>query len=128
MSNIKHVLIVEDDGDVLEVLQKIFLEEGLEVSTAVNGLDALEKFNEKRPDIIFSDIFMPELDGAQLAIRVKDIAPDLPIVLVSGRFTDLIDMHRAGEFKCDRILYKPFTKWDILQTLSFFNSDDGSNG
>jgi CheY-like chemotaxis protein len=126
MSKKKHVLIVEDDPDVLQVLNEIFLDEGLQVTTAVDGLDAMEKFNLSRPDIIFADIMMPGLDGAQMAIKIKALAPDLPIILVSGRFNDLIDKHYTGEIKCDQVLYKPFTKTDIIQTVSMYLAEKGT--
>ena len=122
MTEIKRVLVIEDDEDILDVLKNIFLEEGFEVDTAVDGLDGFEKFKAKKPDIIFADIVMPKLDGSQLAIKIKELSPSTPIILVSGRFTDLLDRHYDGELKCDQVLYKPFTRTDILQSIALFNS------
>ena len=122
MTEIKRVLVIEDDEDILDVLKNIFLEEGFEVDTAVDGLDGFEKFKANKPDIIFADIVMPKLDGIQLAIKIKELSPSTPIILVSGRFTDLLDRHYDGELKCDQVLYKPFTRTDILQSIALFNS------
>ncbi len=122
MTEIKRVLVVEDDEDILDVLKNIFLEEGFEVYTAVDGLDGFEKFKANKPDIVFADIVMPKLDGNQLAIKIKELSPSTPIILVSGRFTDLLDRHYDGELKCDQVLYKPFTRIDILQSIALFNS------
>jgi two-component system, OmpR family, response regulator VanR len=120
MSTVKSVLVVEDDPDILDVLKNIFIEEGLEVFTAVDGLDGLAKFKAHNPDIIFADIMMPGLDGQQLTIEIKKLSPETPIILVSGRFTDLLDRHHEGELTCDQVLYKPFTRVDIVQTLSLY--------
>ena len=120
MSDLKRVLVIEDDEDILEVLKNIFLEEGFDVDTAVDGLDGFSKFQACKPDIIFSDIMMPGMDGSALAKKIKEISPKTPIVLVSGRFPDLLDRHYDGELQCDQVLYKPFTRVDIIQSLSLF--------
>jgi CheY-like chemotaxis protein len=57
------VLIVDDEESILQSLQGILSDEGLEVFTAASGLSALEKIDEMLPDIVLLDIWMPEMDG-----------------------------------------------------------------
>lgn len=65
------ILCVEDNKDSLELL-KVFLEgSGYEVSTATNGIEALDEARKSRPDVIVSDIMMPEMDGFELCRRIK---------------------------------------------------------
>ena len=65
------ILIVEDDDDSRILLKRLLETTGYEVSDAVNGVDALEQAKRSRPDMILSDIMMPEMDGFMLCRLAK---------------------------------------------------------
>jgi signal transduction histidine kinase len=80
------VLIVEDSPDTLLLLSTIFRREGASVTTAASAVQALERAVEKRPNIIVSDIGMPDVDGYQLLeqLRILPGLADVPAIAISG--------------------------------------------
>lgn len=81
------VLIVDDEIDALELMQELFENKGYYSITATNGLDALNKIKNQEPDIILSDIRMPEMDGMQLLkILTKEYA-HIPVIMVTAHGT-----------------------------------------
>jgi len=102
------ILVVEDEPLVREVLGVYLSEDKHEVTTAVNGRDGLEKFQASRFDLVLTDRAMPELNGDQLAVEIKKLKPEQPLILLTG-FGDL--MTGAGEKPpgVDLIVSKPFT-------------------
>lgn len=91
------VMVVEDSSTVLNYEKDILQEAGFEVIPAVNGKDALSKFNEEI-DLIVTDISMPEMDGLELTRRIKEIKNSIPVVVVSslGSEEDIKQGLRAG--------------------------------
>src|SRR6185369_9471232 len=66
-----HVLLVDDDADKLNLLDFVLRMEGYNVRTAANGREALEAVESYPPDLIITDVMMPELDGYELARRIR---------------------------------------------------------
>lgn len=81
----KTILCVDDNEQSLSI-RKIMLEtRGYRVVTCVNGKEALEIFQRGGIDLVLSDLIMPELDGGDLISRVKDLSPETPAILFSGK-------------------------------------------
>jgi CheY-like chemotaxis protein len=81
------ILVVDDDLDIRESLSSILTEEGFEVSTALNGLEALIAVNEgPSPHVIVLDLSMPVLDGHQLLtiMRERGLLARIPVIVVSA--------------------------------------------
>ncbi len=81
------VLIVDDEIDALELMQELFENKGYHSMTATNGLDALNKIKNQEPDIILSDIRMPEMDGMQLLKILTKENPHIPVIMVTAHGT-----------------------------------------
>jgi two-component system chemotaxis sensor kinase CheA len=81
----KQILIVEDSLTTRELEKNILKSLGYEIATAVDGVDALNKINEQKPDLIVTDIQMPRLDGFELTKKIKDDSKykDIPVVIVT---------------------------------------------
>src|SRR5687767_6985021 len=92
------VLLVEDDPDKTELLKVALSREGYEVQTAVNGREALCAIESFQPDLIISDIMMPEMDGYELAKRIRENPRTryIPIILQSAARIEAKDF-RLGE-------------------------------
>jgi len=104
----KRVLLVDDEELVRKILNEFLLGDGHCVELASNGRDALEKFRRGRFDLAIVDRAMPDMSGDQVAATVKQSAPDLPVIMLTGFGTM---MEAAGELPpgVDLILSKPVT-------------------
>ena len=101
------VLVVDDDADVLASLERGLRLSGFEVSTAVDGAEALRSATETRPDAIVLDINMPVLDGVSVVTALRAMDNDVPVCVLSARSS--VDDRVAGlEAGADDYLVKPF--------------------
>jgi two-component system, response regulator, stage 0 sporulation protein F len=80
----KKILLVDDEENIRFIYEEEFKEEGYAVSTAANGIDALELFSREKPDLVVLDIQMPGLNGIEVLRRMKTLEPSVPIILCSA--------------------------------------------
>src|SRR4030066_867186 len=78
------VLIVDDEEGIRESLSGIFEDEGYEVLTSSSGEEALKALKEQNPDLILLDVWLPGIDGVQTLKDIKNMKPDLPVIMISG--------------------------------------------
>ena len=80
------VLVAEDHSDLRRLLDLTFENSGMEVVTACDGQDALDKLDEARPDVLVTDLIMPRLDGLELVRRVRErpAYAELPVLLLTA--------------------------------------------
>lgn len=97
------ILFVDDEEPVRVVAQRALGKLGFEVFTAINGQEALELLEEKKVDLVVSDITMPALDGIELARRLGELKPELPVILCSGNPPTL-----SSKLHISAFLPKPF--------------------
>lgn len=81
------ILVVDDEIDTRELMQELFESKGYKSDTAKNGLDALNKIRESEPDIVISDIRMPEMDGMQLLEILSKSYSHIPVMMVTAHGT-----------------------------------------
>jgi CheY-like chemotaxis protein len=115
----RHVLVVDDDPLILEVLQTVLDLEEFRVTTASDGESALDAIAAERPDVVVCDVMMPGLDGLEVCRRIKDdpSTADLPVVLLTAR--DRGEDRIAGEAAgCDAYLTKPFSPLFLIEVIS----------
>lgn len=80
----KKILIIDDEPTALRVLRKILEFEGYEVLEAANGKEGVELFQQNPCDLVITDMVMPIKDGLQTILDLREEAPDLPVIAVSG--------------------------------------------
>lgn len=107
------ILIAEDDPLLRKTTTHYLTGKGYSVLEARDGKEALQLFREKKPDILLTDLRMPELDGMQLVETVVQEDPTMPVIIFSGMGTmvDVIDALRIGAWD---YLTKPISNLDIL--------------
>ncbi|MFQ5584524.1 MAG: sigma-54-dependent transcriptional regulator [Calditrichia bacterium] len=81
------ILIVDDEVDALDLMEELFQKNNYETFTARNGVEALNVVRESEPDIMISDIFMPEMDGMALLEMVRKKYPDVSIIMITAHGT-----------------------------------------
>jgi CheY-like chemotaxis protein len=100
------VLVVDDDPDILEAICDILGTESYRVARARNGLEALERVDAERPDVILLDLMMPVMDGVTFAqaLRRRPAVSDVPILVISADGNP----QRAASVNARGYLAKPF--------------------
>ena len=81
------ILIVDDEESVRKSLADVMRDEGYEVVTAASGKEGVDLLHESQPSIALLDIAMPDMDGIETLQRLKEIRPDLPVVMITGHGT-----------------------------------------
>ncbi|RMI02422.1 MAG: response regulator [Calditrichaeota bacterium] len=110
------VLLVEDESDVRETLAEMLEDEGCDVTTASNAHEALLKFQKFNCDVVFTDLSMPGVNGIELARKLKQINPAVPVFIVTGwNQVDPALMEANGVV--DGIIRKPFNMENIRTEL-----------
>ncbi len=84
---IASVLIVDDEQSIVQSLSGLLSDEGFEVSTAVNGYDALKAIESQSPDLVLLDIWMPGMDGIETLTEIKKINPQIQVIIITGHGT-----------------------------------------
>lgn len=109
------VLVVDDDRKLLDMLRRTLAYEGYQVVTATDGRDALAQAQAQRPDVVVLDWLMPELDGIEVAKRLRE-AEDTPILMLTAR--DAVEDRVEGlDSGADDYLVKPFAPAELLARI-----------
>jgi two-component system, cell cycle response regulator DivK len=113
------VLLVEDDLDGRRMYAEWLRGAGFRVLEAHNGLQALERAFEQRPDIIVSDLNIPGIDGFELTRRLKQDprTHDVPVLAVTGYAAFAAEPERATRAGCDGVLPKPCSFEDLESSI-----------
>ncbi len=111
------VLVVDDEALVRQVLADYLSGDGHSVDTACDGHQALDVFKKKKFDLVVTDRAMPEMNGDQLALALKKLAPDLPLVMLTG-FGELMKAKGEHPKGVDFLLSKPLTLDVFREVLS----------
>ena len=108
------VLVVEDNSDMRDFIGNTLKKE-FQVIKAENGLDGLHKLRDTVPDIILTDIMMPQMSGDQMIemIRKNDDYKDIPIILLTAKIDDELKLKLLGE-GCQDFISKPFSQKELL--------------
>ncbi len=112
------ILLVDDEVAVGQMLRELLLSMGYEVVLCASSAQALETFqqNGAHIDLVFTDMTMPGMTGAELARRIKQLNPAMPVVLCTG-FSESIDEEKARRMGIDGYLLKPVIKRQLAQTI-----------
>ncbi|HBT39586.1 MAG: Response regulator receiver protein [Thermotoga sp. 50_1627] len=113
----KRVLIVDDAAFMRMLLKDIITKAGYEVAgEAANGVEAVEKYKELKPDVVTMDIMMPEMDGITAIKKIKEIDPNAKIIVCSamGQQAMVIEAIQAG---AKDFIVKPFQHSRVIEAL-----------
>lgn len=116
------VLIVDDESTMLKMLEKKLVLDGYRVMNALNGMMAIQKAKEEIPDLIVSDLMMPQMSGQEMAKQLnKDsLTQEIPIIFITstmGVENDKGDEQMEIDGKYYRIFAKPIHERKLLSTI-----------
>ena len=110
------VLVVDDNRDIVELVQRVLRTEGYEVVIARDGLEALQQEAVTHPNLVILDVNLPALDGWEVCKRIK-ARRDVPVILLTVR-AERADIERSRAVGADEHILKPFDITDMLKHIA----------
>ena len=114
----EYILFVDDDEQIVNVVQQILERLGYHVAARTSSVEALKTFQTQpeKYDLVITDLTMPNMTGTELAKRLIDIRPDIPIILCTG-FSEAISEEKAKAIGIREYVMKPITMYDLAMTI-----------
>lgn len=114
------ILVIDDDPQMLGYLLEVMEFSGYGVATARNGLSGLDSFRQQRPDLVLTDIVMPDMEGIALIRAIRELDKDVPIVAMSGGGRGGLSMYldAATRLGANAALQKPFTSDELFRAVN----------
>ncbi|MDP2654304.1 MAG: response regulator [Candidatus Omnitrophota bacterium] len=112
----QRILVVDDEQEILDATSSVLRKRGFDVSTSLNGVTALQKIREQKPDLILADVLMPEMDGYTFYKELKNspATSDIPVLIVTGR-GKMEDTFKV--IGVDGFITKPFTPQSLMDEI-----------
>jgi DNA-binding response OmpR family regulator len=113
------ILVIEDDNAVREFIRQTLSKAGYDVIAAGDGVEGLDKFRASHPDLVITDIVMPQKEGLQTIIEMRQQAPNVKVIAMSagGRYSNMDYLKLARKFGARATLTKPFMRDEMLDLV-----------
>ena len=108
-----HVLIIEDEAGLLEILELNFRSAGYTVTTATDGVTAWQRYEQERPDLLVLDLNLPKISGFRLLELVRSES-ELPVLILTAY--DFAEAEEVARHRPDAFIKKPFDVQELVQT------------
>ncbi len=111
----KTILVVDDERHIVRLVQVNLERAGYEVTTAYDGVEAIEAVQSELPDMIILDVMMPRMDGfeALKELRANEQTKDIPVIMLTAKAQDA-DIFKGWSSGVDSYLTKPFNPRELL--------------
>ena len=111
----QHILIVEDEDKIAELIRKYLKLEGYESTHARNGNEAISLFHKTSPDLIVLDIMLPDIDGLEICKRLREYS-EVPIIMLTARVEE-VDRLMGFGIGADDYVCKPFIPRELVARI-----------
>ena len=112
------ILVVDDETLIADTICQILNRNGFIAEAAYNGQEAIDSARRHCPELVLSDVLMPEIDGVEAAIAIRDLCPETRIILFSGQAATVEILARARARGYDfELLAKPIHPTELIQHL-----------
>jgi DNA-binding response OmpR family regulator len=114
------ILVLDDEPSILLMIKKMLEKEGYEVDLALNGLVGMELFEKNKPDLVITDIIMPEKEGLETILELRKKHPELKIIAISGggRIGPQGYLPSAKYLGADMVFQKPLVQREFVQAVA----------
>jgi twitching motility two-component system response regulator PilH len=112
------VLVVDDSQTLRQMLSELLQNQGMKVVEAINGLEAQEKIKSQAPDLVITDLIMPEMNGYELCRWIKNhpTTQNIPVLICSTK-SEEFDRYWGMKQGADAYITKPFHPPELLKTV-----------
>ncbi len=128
-TNTKHILCIEDEPEMIDLIRLILGRRGFEVEGAAGGKEGLEKMTPETPDLVLLDLMMPDMDGWEVYQQMKadEKTKDIPVIVVTAKAQSIDKVLGLHIAKVDDYISKPFSPQDLLNSVDkVFGDTDAS--
>lgn len=124
------IFVFDDEESILMMLKKMLEREGHEIETATNGKEGMDLFEKGKPDLLITDIIMPEKEGLETILQLRKRFPDLKIIAISGggRIGPDEYLPVAKLLGASAVFQKPLIPKEFLQTVASLLNKDKNPG
>ena len=114
-----HILVIDDDKELIESLKEFLDVRGFDVASAYDGKSGIEIARRDKPDLIILDITMPDMDGRDVLIEIKkdDDIKDIPVIVLTG-MEDQFSRNHVMELGAYEYLTKPYDSYTLLRQIN----------
>ncbi|MCX8155590.1 MAG: response regulator [Verrucomicrobiae bacterium] len=113
----KHILIIDDEAPVREVLGRALTRQTYRVTQAANAAEARQAVQQQRPDLIITDLQMEDTDGLELVRELKNLAPGVPVLLLTGVIFDPEVVEKTIRHRVEGYLEKTVPLQRVLEEV-----------
>lgn len=117
MENPHHVLVVDDQKGVRQLLQIFFQEEGFKTTAVSNGQEAVNFLHSQKPDLIVMDVKMPIMSGLEALSHIKKLHPGIPVIMMTA-YADEVKRKKLVNLGAKMCLFKPLDLEQLLDTVN----------
>lgn len=110
------IIIIDDDESIRKILATILEEEGYTVDTANTGKEGINKTNDNCYNLALIDMKLPDIEGIDLLLKIKDTTPRMRKIIITG-FPTIQNAMEAVNRRADAFILKPFEVEKVLQTI-----------
>ena len=95
-----HILIIDDSEDILRLLEILFITEGCQVTTCIDGYQGIAAYNKADIDVVVTDFLMPTIDGLDVLAAIRKSANPAPVILITGHASveKAVEAMKGGAF------------------------------
>jgi CheY-like chemotaxis protein len=121
------ILVFDDEPSILLMIKKMLEKTGHEVDIALNGIQGMELFEKNKPDLLITDIIMPEKEGLETIFELRRKYPELKIIAISGGGRISPDGYLPGAklLGANMVFQKPLVQKEFLQAVSLLLNEPG---
>lgn len=115
----EHILIIDDDESIRSIFIQLLEGNGYSVEAATEGKEGLKKIDARKPDLIITDIMMPEMDGLEMVTYIRQNHPNLPVIAISGgmQAAPVNFLPMAKQFGACKVFEKPVPLGTLLEAV-----------
>jgi len=118
-ANLKSILCIEDEPEMIDLMRLILGRRGFSVKGAAGGIEGLRMIRAERPDLVLLDLMMPDMDGWEVYQQMKadENTKNIPVIVVTAKAQSIDKVLGLHIAKVDDYLAKPFSPQDLLSSV-----------
>ena len=115
----RHILCIEDDTEMTDLIRLILSRKGFEISVASGGQAGIRKVREEKPDLVLLDLMMPDMDGWEVYQQMKadEKTKEIPVIVVTAKAQSIDKVLGLHIAKVDDYIAKPFSPTDLMNSV-----------